>query len=241
MKIKGSVACVTGSSSGIGEATAKLLAQKGAKVVLAARSQKKLESLARTLIDSLVIPTDISREEDIRAMVAKSYKHFGRVDILVNNAGRGYDAFTEYIDPKKFRQIFDLNLLGPLVAMQQVIPIMRKQGGGSIVNISSGTALMALPSMGAYSSLKRALVGLSLTAHEELKQDHIAVSVVYPFITETSFEKNTLKSGPQRQWNGGDTRIPDADPPEFIADRVVEAIETGKPEIFAHDWMKRRM
>ena len=97
-------------------------------------------------------------------------------------------------DVEVFHCIFDLDVLGPVVAMQQVIPIMRKQGGGVIVNISSGLALMYLPGMSVYSSLKRALSHMSLTAREELKDDKIVVSVMYPYITATDFEENTIKA-----------------------------------------------
>ena len=83
--------------------------------------------------------------------------------------------------------------------MQQVIPIMRKEGGGAIMNVSSGLALMYLPGMSIYASLKRALSHISLTAREELKEDKIAVSVVYPYITITDFEKNTVKAS-ERNW-----------------------------------------
>src|SRR5207237_1142404 len=119
----------------------------------------------------------------VKDMVKKTIEHYGRIDILVNNAGRGYDAPVEKIDPKLYEELFVLNQLSPLVAMQEAIPHMKKQGEGAIVNISSGTSLMDIPGIGAYSSLKRALNGLSLTAREELKDDKIAVSVVYPYIT----------------------------------------------------------
>ena len=194
MKVKDKIAIVTGASSGIGLATAKLLAQKGAKVVLAARSIDKLQKLSKELPGSVVVQTDMTKKSDIKKMVAETLKKFGRIDILVNNAGRGYDAFVEEIETEKFKDLFQLDLLGPVVAIQEVIPIMRKQKDGAIVNISSGTALMALPGMSAYSSLKRALVGISLTAREELKDDNISVSVIYPYSTATDFEKNTLKS-----------------------------------------------
>jgi short-subunit dehydrogenase len=117
---------------------------------------------------------------------------------------------------------------------------MKKQKEGSIVNISSGTALMTLPSMSPYSSLKRAVVGISLTAREELKEFGINVSVVYPYITKTDFEKNTLKSGGQNWEDNGDGPPMPGDPPEYIAKKILEAIETEKPEVFAHDWMGKR-
>jgi len=238
MNSKGRVAIVTGASSGIGEATARLLCQKGAKVALVARSEAKLVKLSKDLPDSFVVVTDMSRASDVKTMVSSVYKHFGRIDILVNNAGRGYDASTEHIELNKLHELFDLDFVGPLIAMQEVIPIMRKQGGGNIVNISSGTALMKLPHMGAYSSLKRALVGLSLTAREELEDDHIIVSVIYPFMTATNFEKNTMRSGPPMQWEEGGS-MPKIDPPELIAEKILEAIEKGTAEILAHGWMKK--
>jgi short-subunit dehydrogenase len=138
-----------------------------------------------------------------------------------------------------FHRIFDLDVVGPLVAMEQVIPIMRKQGGGAIVNISSGTALMYLPFNGVYSSLKRALVNISLTSREELKRDGIVVSVVYPYMTDTNFEKNTIKDAvPEAEWQGGGPPFP-ADTADYVAQKILEGIESGEAEIFAHDWMKK--
>jgi short-subunit dehydrogenase len=225
MNIRGKIAIVTGASSGIGKATAKLLAQKGAIVISVSRHGP--------------VVADMTKPSDIKKLIAKTVKRYGRIDILVNNAGRGYDAGVEYLDPKIFHEIFNLDVMGPLRAMQLVIPHMRKAGGGAIVNVSSATALMSLPNMGGYSSLKRALAGLSLTAHEELKKDHISVSVIYPYITDTNFEKNTIKGKEiEVQWDGGG-KLPPPDPPQHIAKLILKAIETGKPEFLAHEWMKK--
>jgi short-subunit dehydrogenase len=239
MNLKGKVAIVTGASSGIGKATAILLSQKGVKVVLAARSKAKLLELTKALPDSFVVVTDMTKPGDIKNLIVKTIDHFGRIDILVNNAGRGYDAAVEFTDIKRFQEIFTLDVVGPLIAMQQVIPIMRKQGKGAIVNVSSGTALMSLPNMSPYSSLKRALAGLSLTAHEELKRDHISVSVVYPYTTDSDFEKNTLKGKeiPVDWGRAGD--IPPMDSPGHVAEKILEAIETGKPTVYALEWLKK--
>ncbi len=194
MNVRDRVVIVTGASSGIGLATAKLLVKQGAKVALVSRSMELLEKLSAELPDSIAIRADMTKIPEIKRMVDQTHEHFGRVDILINNAGQGYDAPVEKTDIDTFHYIFDLDVIGPLVAMQQVIPIMRKQGGGAIINISSGTALMYLPNMSAYSASKRALAGISLTAREELKTDNITVSVVYPYITLTEFEKNTIKA-----------------------------------------------
>lgn len=238
MDVKDKVAIVTGASSGIGLATARLLTERGAKVALAARSVNKLEALSRELPGSFVIPTDMRIEADVRKMAARVLEHYGRIDILVNCAGRGYDAPVEHIDLDTFRDIFQLDVVGPLVAMQAVIPIMRRQGGGTVVNVSSGTSLMNLPNMSPYSSLKRALNALSLAARDELKRDNIVVSIVYPYMTATDFEENTIKDSHIQWEEEGEGDLPPLDPPEHVAQKILEAIETGAPEVHAHDWMK---
>jgi short-subunit dehydrogenase len=241
MDIKGKVVIITGASSGIGLATARLLARHGAKVALAARSRDKLNQLAAELPDSFAIPTDMRSEKDIRNMTEKVLEHFGRIDVLINNAGRGYDAPLEEIDVAKYRQLFELDVVAPLIAMQLVIPIMRKQGGGTIVNISSGTSLMNLPNMSAYSSVKRALNSITLTAREELAKENIIVSLVYPYMTLTDLDKNMfgVEGGDFEPFEGeADANLPPLDPPEYVAGRILEVIETGEAEQYAHDWMK---
>lgn len=243
MEIKGKVAVVTGASMGIGLAAAKLLSEKGAKLVLVARSKDKLNKLAKQLPDSIAIAADVSKVDEVQKMIKQAFVHFGRIDILVNNAGQGYDVPVEKIDPNVFHYLFDLDVLGQLVAIQEVVPIMRKQGGGAIVNVSSGLALMHLEHMGAYAALKAALAHLSLTAREELKGDNIVVSVIYPYITLTDFERHTVKGAPESSWDkdseGSQEAWAKADPPEHVAKQIVEAIEKGTAEIMAHDWMKR--
>jgi short-subunit dehydrogenase len=242
MDVEGKVAIVTGASAGIGLATAKLLSTKGAKLALVARSKEKLEKLAKELPNAIAIPADISKVEEVKNMVAQAYLHFGRIDILINNAGRGYDVPVEKTDVEIFHYLFDLDLTGPVIAMKEAIPIMRKHGGGAIVNISSGTALMYLPNMGPYSAMKSALAQVSLTAREEFKEDNIAVTVVYPYITLTDFDKNTFKDASvqeQEETPEAQEAFAKADTAEYVAQKIVEGVESGVAEVFAHDWMKR--
>jgi short-subunit dehydrogenase len=240
MDVQSKVVIVTGASSGIGLATARLLARQGAKLALVSRSKEKLEQLSRELPDSLAVPADMTEIEEVKTMVKRTEEHFGRINVLVNCAGQGYDAPVEKTDVDIFHHIFDLDVVGPLVAMKEVIPIMRRQGGGTIINISSGTALMYLPNNGGYSSLKRALAHISLTAREELSNDNIVVSVVYPYMTLTDFEKNTIKDSSLVQAEEQQASIPfPPDTAEYVAQKILDGIASGEAEIFPHDWMKK--
>ena len=232
MQIHDRVFIVTGASSGIGLSTAIALSDRGAKVALLARSTDALQVLAQRLPDSLPVTADMTQPDQIRQAVRTVQQHYGRVDGLVNNAGRSYAAAVEEIDPALFDEIFHLNVLGPIIAMQSVIPHMRVQGSGSIVNINSGTAFMTVPQYSVYSASKRALLGFSLAARGELEQDGIVVSEIYPFITATNFGKNRMGNPA----GGGPTaNYADGDKPEFVAGLVLQAIEEGRAQYFANE------
>jgi len=236
METQDGIFIVTGASSGIGLSAATALSERGAKVALLARTKDSLDALSARLPESLPLVADMTDFESVRRAIGRVHKHYGRIDGLVNNAGRSYAAGIEEIDPAVFDEIFHLNVLGPIVAMQTVIPIMRLQGGGSIVNINSGTTFMAIPEYSVYSDSKRALMGFSLTARGELEKDNIAVSEVYPFITATNFGKNRMSSraggGPPADYSKGDS-------PEFVASLVLQAIEEGGAQYFANEHLKR--
>ena len=236
MQIKDSVFIVTGASSGIGLSTAEALSERGARVALLARGTEALQELARRLPDSLPVTVDMTQFERVREAIGAVHKHYGRINGLVNNAGRSYAASVEEIDPVLFDEIFHLNVLGPIVAMQAVIPLMRGQGGGSIVNINSGTAFMTVPQYSVYSSSKRALLGFSLTARAELEKDHIVVSEIYPFITATNFGKNRMGNP---AGGGPPSNYAEGDKPEFVAGLVLQAIEEGQVQYFANDRLRR--
>ncbi|MGB7285069.1 MAG: SDR family oxidoreductase [Candidatus Acidiferrum sp.] len=236
MQIKDHVFIVTGASSGIGLSTAMALSERGAKVALLARSGDALQKLAQQLPSSLPVTTDMTKFDRVREAVGAVHNHYGRIDGLVNNAGRSYAASIEEIDPALFDEIFHLNVLGPIIAMQAVIPVMRGQGGGSIVNINSGTAFMTIPQYSVYSSSKRALLGFSLTARAELEKDRIVVSEVYPFITATNFGTNRMG---KPSGGGPSASYADGDKPEFVAGLVLQAIEEGQAQYFANDRLRK--
>jgi NADP-dependent 3-hydroxy acid dehydrogenase YdfG len=226
-KVDGKVIIVTGASMGIGLATARLLAQNGAKVALAARSIDTLKKLEEEIPGSFAVQTD---------MTNKVKEHFGRIDVLVNNAGQGLYSAIEDVDIDAYRKIIDLNIIGPLVAMQSVIPIMKAQGEGHILNISSNVSKNYFPMLGAYASTKYALNCLSLTARAELEDSNIIVNVMHPGLTATDFGKNSHKTDiAAKSMEERFKNMPEADSAEYIAERILHAIESGRAEVMAHE------
>src|SRR5580658_2516204 len=235
MQIKDHVFVVTGASSGIGLSTAMALSDRGAKVALFARSSDALQKLAQQLPGSLPVTVDMTEFDRVREAIRAVHEHYGRIDGLVNNAGRSYAASIEEIEPALFDEIFHLNVLGPIVAMQAVIPVMRAQGGGSIININPGTAFMTIPQYSVYTASKRALLGFSLAARAELEKDRIVVRKIYPFITATNFGKNRMGNP---AGGGPSVNYADGDKPEFVAGLVLQAVEEGQAQYFANDRLR---
>ncbi len=225
-RLDSKVVLITGASSGIGEATARLVAEQGALPVLAARRIDRLEAIAKELGGTLAIQADVSDPEQVHHLVETTTERFGRVDVLINNAGQGLHLPLEQVTLEDLVAITELNFYAPLVAMQAVVPIMRERGGGAIVNVSSGTSRMVLPGVGAYAATKAALNMLSLVAREELTPDGIVVSVVYPSVTTTEFH-DKLRAGAIRVRGGGLA----SHSPRYVAKAIVRAILTGEAEI----------
>jgi len=229
MKIKDKVVVVTGASGGIGRAAAQWCADHGAKIVLAARSKGALATFAKELPDAIAVPTDMRNPKDITRLIKKAIDHYGRIDVLINNAGQGMHGPVETIDIGDYQRIMELNVYGALRAMQAVIPTMREQGGGTIINVSSLVSKNYFPGLGAYASTKYALNALSLTARQELAPDNITVSVIHPKMTATEFMKNSL--GPAFDMGARDNRpLPVIDTPEQVAEKIGALIESGDAE-----------
>jgi NADP-dependent 3-hydroxy acid dehydrogenase YdfG len=225
MELAGKVAIVTGASSGIGAATARRLAAEGATLVLAARRTDRIEQLASELGRAMAVTTDMRVPGQVRSLVAVAVEAFGGVDVLVNNAGQGLHQPLMDVDLDDLVAVTELNFYAPLVAMQAVVPVMRQRGGGSIVNVSSGTTLMLPVGTGAYAATKAALNMMSRTARAELAADGIAVSTVYPFVTATEFH-DVLRAGRRPE------RRPGLEPhaPEVVAEAIVGLVRSGDEE-----------
>jgi short-subunit dehydrogenase len=228
MQVNDKIAIVTGASGGIGLALARELAREGATVVLAARSADKLKKLEQEIPGSFAIPTDMRKAEDIRNLVHCTKEKFGRIDILVNNAGQGLLANVEFVNLDDYRAIMELNVFSVLLAMQEAIPIIRQQGGGTIINVSSMVSKNYFPRLAAYASTKYALNALSLTARQELAKDNIVVSVFHPKMTATEFGGNAL--GETYSSSSGRPGM-QVDTAEAVAARMVEQIESGEAEV----------
>lgn len=185
------VAAVTGASSGIGMETALAFARRGYGVVLAARRVDRLEQVAqqcrRAGGEPLAVPTDVACREQVDAMVAAAVERFGRLDVLVNNAGYGQFGAVADLDEAKLRRLFDVNVFGLWYGLAAAVPVMRRQGGGHIFNVSSVIGKRGTPMHGAYCASKFAVSGLTESARIELREEKIHVTLVCPALTQTEF------------------------------------------------------
>lgn len=232
MEIEQKVVLVTGASGGIGLAAARKLATQGAMLVLAARHQEKLSALAATLPNALAVPTDVTNPSEAQALVRGAIGHFGRIDILINCAGRAMFATVEKIEVDYYRALWELNVAAPLALMQLVIPHMRRQGGGLILNVSSMATRRYIPNIAAYASTKYALNALTLTARQELAKDNIVVSLIRPGVVDTDFGRNTPSPEPEALRFAADgTLLPHVLSPELIAEKISELIQSGEAEL----------
>ena len=194
-RLEGTVALVTGASSGIGEATAAALAAEGAAVALVARRRERLDDLATRLAASgcrsLVLDADISEEAQARAVVERTVAELGRLDVLVNNAGVMLLGRTETTDSARWRQMLDLNVFALMTLSQAALPHLLQAAGGEprqaadIVNVSSVAGRLARAGSGGYNASKWAVNGFSEALRQELGGRHVRVGVVEPGAVDT--------------------------------------------------------
>ena len=191
--LSGQVILITGASTGIGAALAKTLAvaHPGVHLILTSRNKSKLEAVAASCrhndVEVTIIPTDLADVEETKSLASNAVNIYGKVDILVNNAGYGQMGPVELIPADAAKEQFAVNFHAPLTLTQALIPIMRSQGGGKIINISSLGGRIPFPAAGMYSCSKFALEALSDVLRMELKAFNIQVSVIEPGPVVTDF------------------------------------------------------
>ncbi len=229
MELAGKVVVVTGASMGIGEAIAKVFAQQEANVVLLSRDAGRAEA-ARSRIGyserTIALACDVRHSEEIDRVLALTLHHFTRVDVWINNAGHGLLDSVAEMDLSACHELFETNFFGALSAMQAVIPVMRQQGGGTIINISSVAGHIPLPFHAAYSATKFALNAIGNAAGVELRNSNIHVLTVCPGYVRTAFGENAVRGTEQKKVRPDSVR-------GISAERVARATLRGY-------WKKKR-
>lgn len=234
--MKSKIALVTGASSGIGEATAKRLAGAGYKVY---GTSRRGAQVIQQPFDLLAL--DVTSDESVEAAVREVIRREGRIDLLVNNAGFGVaPAGAEESSIEQAQAIFDTNFFGIVRMTRAVVPYMRQQKSGHIINIGSVLGFLPMPYMALYAATKHAVEGYSESLDHELRTFGIRVSVIEPASTNTQFDANLLEPDARldeyreiRAFMGKKMQklVTAGDPPEVVADTVLQAALAARPKL----------
>ncbi len=230
------VALVTGASSGIGKAAALALVEAGYRVVGTSRDASKVAPLGGvTFID-----LDVASDESVTTAVSQVIERFGRIDVLVNNAGFGSGGAAEESSVAQAQRVFDVNFFGLIRMTKSVLPLMRGQGSGRIINISSVLGFVPQPYMAVYSASKHAVEGYSESLDHEVREHGVRVVLVEPAWTNTAFEANSAQPDQPLQVYAQHRRafdqrmaaaIKDGDDPAVVAKAIVAAAPDAKPKL----------
>ena len=193
--LQGKVCVVTGASSGIGAATARRLAGEGAAVALAGRREDLLQQLADEIVGgggrALAVRTDVTKEDEARALIERSNSELGRLDVLVNNAGVMLLGPIQGADTEEWRRMVEVNLLGLFYCTHAALPVMRDQGSGHIINVSSVAGRTASLGVGVYNATKWGVVGFSESLRQEAVHVNVRVTVVEPGFVATELQDHS--------------------------------------------------
>jgi len=230
------IALVTGASSGIGEATAERLAQAGYTVYGTSRRGAQAGKRAFEML-----PLDVTSDASVEAAVNEVIRRHGRIDLLVNNAGFGVaPAGAEESSIEQARAIFETNFFGLVRMTRAVVPHMRRQGSGRIINIGSVLGFLPMPYGALYSATKHAVEGYSESLDHELRTRGIRVSVIEPAYTKTPFDANFMEPDAKLDAyraarEGVNKRVNEvmatAEPPAVVADTVLKAANAAQPKV----------
>jgi len=233
--IQGRIVLITGASSGIGAASAVAFSKAGAKVVLAARRIEKLRQLSHGLHDPLLLQVDLSNEEEARKMVQDTINLAGRIDVLINNAASMIVSPAETVSSADLYSAFKTNLIGPVVATQEAIHHMKRQGGGVIINVGSPGFMMGIPFYSPYVCSKAAFCAWTRTIQAEWATSKINVCEYFPgyILTDSKPESRMgevdqdLLMSPDQSWITRKFTKPRT--PENVADQLVKLVIHPKP------------
>ncbi len=231
---------VTGAGSGIGRATALAFAVEGANLIIADINEEGLKSTAAEIErlgrSAIWVRTDVSKQEEVAHLVQISIEEAGGVNVLVNNAGVGLIALIRDMDLPEWEWIININLWGAINMIHHILPNMIESGSGHIVNIASGAGLIANPIMGAYSTTKFALVGLSKALRAELAHHNIGVSVVCPGFVRTSMFQTIKVKGLNPKLKEHSQWI--STTPEKVAKTIIKGVKRNQAKIIITPLMK---
>ena len=197
MRLAGKVAIVTGAARGIGRATALRFLAEGARVALSDRDAAALEEVGAGPADAVLMRgCDVARAEQVEALVAATLARFGRIDILVNNAGYGHRGTVEGTSEAEWDALMATNVKGVFLCSKAVIPVMRRQGGGTIVNVASTTSFIGIPERAAYVASKGAVAGLTRAMAIDHAKDGIRVNAVAPGTVASDYYERIVAGAP---------------------------------------------
>ena len=223
---EGKVVAITGASSGIGEATALLLAGRGAKVVLGARRLDRLEALAGRIAaaggEAAYARTDVKRREDLSDLVKLACQRYGKLDVLVNNAGIGPISPLDDLRVEEWEEMIDINVKGVLYGIAAALPVFRKQGFGHFVNTASTAGLIVRPTMAVYAGTKFAVRAISEGLRQEAG-DKLRVTIITPGFIHTDFVETVTNPEVKAQIEASRDKF--AISPDAIARAIAFAIE----------------
>jgi len=225
------VVVVTGASMGIGEAIARAWADQGARVVLLSRDAGRAEAARARMAHperTLALACDVRHREEIDRVVALTLQHYGAIDVWVNNAGHGLLDSVAQVDMALCRETFDTNFFGALMAMQAVVPVMKRARSGAIINVSSVAGHIALPYHALYSATKFAMNAIGNAARVELLSAGIHVMTVCPGYVRTDFGANAWRGAETKQVRPASVR---GISPERVARAILKGYEKKKREV----------
>jgi NAD(P)-dependent dehydrogenase (short-subunit alcohol dehydrogenase family) len=241
------VALVTGSSSGIGFETALLLSKSGFHTYASMRNLEKSKNITEIVntenLPLRVIQLDVNDDISVKNAINKIIAENGRIDVLINNAGHGLFSPIEDITLDQVKEQFETNFFGVVRLVKEVLPVMRKQRNGIIVNVSSGAGRVAIPVSSAYVATKFALEGLSESMRYELKEFGINIIIIEPGVIRTNFVENMKTAGTRsrsespyadligRTLKGFGGLMDNSSPPKLVAEAILNAITSKEPEI----------